>query len=188
MERFTMSKHPKPDNKRGQAERVPVDKNEDPLSGEHGAHPIGVGIGAAVTGAAAGAAGGALGGPVGAAVGAVVGAVAGGYGGKAVAEEIDPTVEVEHWRTNYENRPYFKKDVPFDTMAPAYRYGVERRQQHAGKTFDSVEKDLERDWNQVKHDTRLSWQEARNAARDAWCRLDDRCQQNTNQACDPNKR
>ena len=68
-------------------------ENRDPLSGEKGAHPVGVGLGAAGAGAA-GAAIGSVVGPAGTAagavVGAVVGAVAGGLAGKGVAEAIDP--------------------------------------------------------------------------------------------------
>src|ERR1043166_752127 len=73
------------------------DSNPDPITGEPGSHPIGVGVGGG-SGAAAGAAvGGAVGGPIGAAVGGVVGAVAGGLAGKGVAEKIDPTVEEAYW-------------------------------------------------------------------------------------------
>ena len=73
--------------------------NRDPITGAPGAHPVGVGLGAAAGGIAGGiAAGAAVGtvaaGPVGTAVGAAVGAIAGGLGGKAVAEKLDPTVEV----------------------------------------------------------------------------------------------
>ena len=39
---------------------VDADQNRDPLSGEAGAHPVGVGIGAAAAGAAIGAAVGSL--------------------------------------------------------------------------------------------------------------------------------
>jgi hypothetical protein len=68
----------------------PPDENADPLSGAHGAHPVGTGIGAA-GGAAAGASIGAVAGPIGAAVGTLVGAVAGGLAGKGAAEAINPT-------------------------------------------------------------------------------------------------
>ena len=66
--------------------------NRDPLSGEVGSHPVGVGIGAAA---------GVVAGPLGMAVGALVGAVAGGLAGKGVAEAIDPTAEDAYWRANY---------------------------------------------------------------------------------------
>ena len=76
-----------------------AEANRDPITGAPGAHPVGVGLGAAAGGIAGGiAAGAAVGtvaaGPVGTAVGAAVGAIAGGLGGKAVAEKLDPTVEV----------------------------------------------------------------------------------------------
>src|SRR5690349_9534234 len=90
------------------------DANRDPLSGETGAHPIGVGVGAAAAGAA-GAAIGAVGGPVGAAVGGVIGAVAGGLAGKGIAESIDPTTEDAYWRDNYRSRPYHREGTDYET-------------------------------------------------------------------------
>lgn len=56
----------------------------DPITGEPGAHPIGVGVGALSAGAA-GAAIGSIGGPIGVLIGAAIGAVAGGLAGKEVA-------------------------------------------------------------------------------------------------------
>ena len=74
------------------------DSNPDPITGEKGAHPVGVAAGGA-GGAAAGAAiGAAVGGPVGAVVGGAVGAVAGGLAGKGAAEVVNPTVEEEYWK------------------------------------------------------------------------------------------
>src|SRR5262245_49562667 len=110
--------------KKVKVEKVEVDRNEDPISGEPGAHPVGVGIGTAAGGAAAGAAAGAVGGPIGAVIGAVAGGVAGGLVGKEVAEAIDPTVEEAYWREEYRNRDYVEHRAPFATYAPAYRYGV----------------------------------------------------------------
>jgi hypothetical protein len=56
----------------------------DPITGEPGAHPVGVGVGALGAGAA-GAVIGAVLGPIGAAIGLAFGAVAGGLAGKEVA-------------------------------------------------------------------------------------------------------
>lgn len=56
----------------------------DPITGEPGAHPVGVGVGALSAGAA-GAAIGSFGGPIGVLIGAAIGAVAGGLAGKEVA-------------------------------------------------------------------------------------------------------
>ena len=62
----------------------------DPITGEPGAHPLGVGIGAIGAGIA-GATIGLVAGPIGAAIGAAIGAVAGGLAGKEVAAVDDET-------------------------------------------------------------------------------------------------
>lgn len=150
------------------------DENRDPLSGEPGAHPIGAGLGAAAAGAAAGAAGGAVAGPVGAVVGAVIGGVAGGLAGKGVAEAVDPTAEDAYWRGSYATRPYYDSSTDYHEYAPAYRYGWESRNRHAGKKWNEVETDLARDWETSKAHSKLSWDHAKHASRDAWERVDSR--------------
>ncbi len=155
-------------------ELVPADTNADAITGEHGSHPVGTGLGAA-GGAAAGAAIGSLGGPVGTVVGGVVGAVAGGLAGKGAAEVIDPTVEEAYWRTTYKTVPYFVKagDYDFNDYGPAYRYGWEARSRHAGRRFDEVEGDLERAWGGAKATSRLGWSDAKSAVHAAWQRVSD---------------
>src|SRR5436309_1044233 len=81
-------------------------RNADPITGAPGSHPIETGIGAAAAGAATGMAVGAFTGPVGAAVGAAVGAVAGGFAGKGIGEMIDPTLQDDWLRDNFDSRPY----------------------------------------------------------------------------------
>jgi hypothetical protein len=71
----------------------PTNLNEDPLSHEHGAHPIATGVGAMGGGATGAAIGATVGGPIGGVIGAIIGAVAGGLGGTAVGEQVSPTVE-----------------------------------------------------------------------------------------------
>ena len=149
------------------------DENRDPISGEPGAHPVGVGLGAAGAGAA-GAAIGMAAGPIGAAVGAVVGAVAGGLAGKGVAEAIDPTAEHSYWEKNYHTRPYVEQGTSYEEYRPAYQYGLDARTQHAGKTFDIVEPDLKSNWESVRGNSRLGWDKARGATRDAWDRIESR--------------
>jgi hypothetical protein len=147
------------------------DENKDPISGEPGAHPVGTGVGAAGAGAAGLAAGMAVGGPIGAAVGAVVGAVVGGLGGKAVAEEIDPTREDAYWRENHQSRPYYEKSHTYEDYAPAYRYGWESRSLHADKSWDEIERELEGQWASHRGSSKLAWKNARHASRDAWERI-----------------
>ncbi len=67
--------------------------NADPLTGEHGAHPVGTGVGAISAGAAGMAIGAAVGGPIGAVIGGIAGAVGGGLAGKGLAESVNPTEE-----------------------------------------------------------------------------------------------
>ncbi len=145
--------------------------NRDPLSGEQGAHPVGVGLGAAGAGAA-GAAIGSVAGPIGTAVGAVIGAVAGGLAGKGVAESVDPTIEDAYWRDNYASRPYAAQGSSYDEIAPAYRYGWESRSKHAGRSFDEAETDLAQDWTSQPTRSRITWDKAKPAARDAWERIE----------------
>ena len=152
---------------------VEEDHNEDPITGQHGSHPVGAGAGAAAAGAAAGAAGGAVAGPIGAIVGAIAGGIAGGLGGSALAEQIDPTVEYAHWEGEYPNRPYHEDDVPYSTYAPAYQHGWEGRSRYHGKKYEEAEPYLKKEWNETTHATSLGWNKAKLATHDAWNRVED---------------
>jgi hypothetical protein len=153
-------------------ENLDRDENPDPITGEHGAHPVGAGVGAAIGGAAAGAAAGAVAGPVGAAVGIVAGGVAGGLAGKGIAESIDPTVEEHHWRNAYPTRDYYDENVSYEQIGPAYRYGWESRAKYPNRSWNEVERDLESDWSTQRDKSMLDWPRARPATRDAWERVD----------------
>jgi hypothetical protein len=147
-------------------------ENRDPITGTPGAHPVGVGIGAAVGGIAAGAAAGTLAaGPVGTIVGAAVGAVVGGLSGKAVAEQIDPTVEERYWRDAYTAQPYYKSGFAFDDYAPAYRLGGEALGRYGDAPFENFESDLANDYQRERGTSRLDWNEAREASKAAWLRV-----------------
>jgi len=151
-------------------------RNEDPITGTPGSHPVGVGVGAAAAGAAGAAIGSVVPGVgtvVGGAVGAVVGAVAGGLAGKGVAEAIFPTEEDIYWRSVYRDRPYFDAESEFDydrDYSAAYRFGYETAYEFSGSRFEDVEPTLEARWHEVKADSRLTWSEARHAVADAWAR------------------
>jgi hypothetical protein len=153
-------------------ERRRGDANRDPITGAAGSHPVGTGVGA-TGGAAAGAALGAIGGPVGAGIGLVAGAVAGGLAGKAIAEAIDPTVEDAYWEQNYSTRPYVDPAIPFDSYRPAYAAGYLGRTRYPDQTFDQAERNLRRDFDEMKSDSRLTWESAREATRDAWHRVEE---------------
>jgi len=146
-------------------------RNEDPITGEPGSHPVGVGVGTAA-GAAAGGAMGAVGGPVGAAVGAVVGGIAGGLAGKAGGEAVNPTVEDTYWRENHSRADYYDTQRTYDEdYAPAYRLGWEGPQRY-GTDFDTSENAMRADWEERKGKSRLDWEHAKHAARDAWHKVE----------------
>jgi phage tail tape-measure protein len=147
------------------------DANRDPITKEPGSHPVGT-AGGSAAGAAAGAAIGSVAGPVGTLAGGVIGAVAGGAAGHAAGEKVNPTVEETYWRENYTSRPYVTGNYSYDDYAPAYRAGWESRAQNAERRFDEVESDLGRNWDTMKGKSRLKWEEAKQAARDAWDRID----------------
>jgi len=156
-------------------DRVKELRNEDPLSGEAGAHPVGAGVGAAFGGAVTGALAGAVGGPIGATVGAVAGGVAGGYAGKAVAEGVDPTVEIEHWRSEYANRPYYDKSRDFDEFEPAYQAGLDAYDPAKPLAWDEREAAAEQFYADNYPEAPLPWDDARPAAQDAYTRVYKNC-------------
>lgn len=147
------------------------ERNEDPITGEPGSHPVGTGVGAA-GGGATGAAIGAAGGPIGAVVGAAIGAVVGGLAGKGVAEAIDPTIEDAYWRDNYSKESYVTKGATYDDYAPAYRAGYQSYGSGKYGSYDEAERDLERNWETTRGPSKLSWENARRASRSAWDKVE----------------
>ena len=148
-----------------------LNPNLDPITGEPGAHPIGVGLGAALGGAAAGAATGTIAGPVGTVIGAAIGAIVGGLAGKAAAESIDPTLEDAYWRENYATRPYVQPGAGYDDYGPAYKYGTDAYARHPGRSFADAEAELARDWDKSRGKSTLEWERAKIATSDAWNRM-----------------
>jgi hypothetical protein len=146
----------------------PADENRDPITGTPGAHPVGAGTGAAA-GAAAGGAIGAVAGPAGVVAGAVIGGVAGGLIGKGAAEAVNPTAEIEYWRSVYPHRPY-AGGWRFEDYEPAYISAVEtyRSDYRPDLTWEEVEPRLESDWARRRGESKLEWRDARNASKDAW--------------------
>jgi phage tail tape-measure protein len=143
--------------------------NPDPITGEHGAHPVGTGVGAAGGGLTGAAIGAAIGGPVGAAVGAVVGGVVGAYSGRGVAEAINPTHEDAYWREHHEKQPWADKE--YEHYAPAYRTGYQAATRYAGRHYDEIEADVARDYEKNDANPALPWDRARPAVRAAWHRV-----------------
>ncbi len=161
---------------RNQVNRVNSDevkelRNEDPISGEAGAHPVGAGVGAALGGAATGAVAGMVAGPVGTVVGAIAGGIAGGLAGKAVAEGYDPTVETAYWRDEHRNRPYYNDKYTYDQYEPAYRAGWESYDANEKADWASREAMARGRWENEGGHSHMTWEEAKRASQDAYNRL-----------------
>lgn len=165
------------------------DKHIDPLTGEPGFHPVGSGLGAVAGGVVTGAAAGLAGGPIAAGVGAVVGGIAGAYAGHVLAEENDPTVEHDYWRSEYQNRDYYNPDLEYERdFGPAYQYGWESRRKFQDRQWDDVQGDMERDWIAHRASSAMDWNRAKAPAKDAWQRADSRIRQSSNiDAAPPNR-
>ena len=146
------------------------DRNEDPITGEPGSHPLGVGVGT-TGGAAAGAVVGSVAGPVGTVAGAVVGAIAGAAAGKSVAESVNPTVEDAYWRENHPSQEWADDDYEFEDYHPAYKMGYEGPGRYRS-SWDLAEDKLEAEWDEFKGDSRLNWEKARHATKAGWHRVE----------------
>ncbi|MEP6955580.1 MAG: hypothetical protein ABI883_02050 [Chthoniobacterales bacterium] len=148
-----------------------ADLNQDPITGEPGSHPIGTGVGTTGGGLTGAAIGAAVGGPVGAAVGAVVGGIVGAYGGRGVAEAVNPTLEEKYWRENHSSRVWADESASYDHFAPAYRTGYEGITKYSGREYHEIEGDLARDYEKNDAHPAIPWDRARPAVRAAWDRV-----------------
>jgi uncharacterized protein (TIGR02284 family) len=144
--------------------------NRDPITNAPGSHPVGTGVGAGV-GGTVGAAVGSVAGPAGTVAGAAVGAIAGGLLGKGVAEAVNPTAEIDYWRTAYTTRPYYVAGRKFEEYEPAYRYGVDVYSANPNRTWEEAEPKLRDEWSGRKESARLAWDQASDAVKDAWDRV-----------------
>ena len=86
----------------------------------------------------------------------------------------DPEREEAYWRENYRREPYYERGYAFDDYLPAYRIGWEARDYYQdGRSFDEVERELERQYRRSRGASQLGWEKNRHAARAAWERFDD---------------
>jgi len=87
---------------------------------------------------------------------------------------VSSTLELDFWRTNYQHRPYVEPGASYEEYAPAYRYGWEAYTSHAGlgRKFEDLEPDLMSRWETYRGRSKLEWEVAREAAKDAWMRIE----------------
>jgi hypothetical protein len=132
-----------------------IERAKDKALGTHDAHPsvadqVGEGIGG-IGGAMAGAAIGTVAGPVGTLIGGIAGALGGWWTGRAVAEAATAlTTEDEmYFRTHYESSPNRLADRSYEHARPAYHLGhiASRNPDYTNRSWNDVERDLQRGWN-----------------------------------------
>ena len=87
---------------------------------------------------------------------------------------LDWTTESTYWRDNYKTRPYFGVGRDYSYYEPAYRYGYESADRYTGRSWDDVQADLERGWENYTLRGKLAWNEIKDAVRDSWDRAKNR--------------
>lgn len=106
-------------------------------------------------------------------IGAGVGTSGGDYPVDAWTDELDPAAEDSYWRENFSGRPYVTSGETYDAYEEAYRTGYETYRNYLGQSFDEVEDDLRQDYARRSGEASLTWEKVREAARDAWQRVED---------------
>ena len=87
---------------------------------------------------------------------------------------IDWTTESGFWRDSYRTRPYAVAGRDFEFYEAAYRYGYESADQFRDRSWNDVQADLERGWENYKLRGKLAWNDIKDAVRDAWDRATNR--------------
>ncbi|MGO3127987.1 MAG: hypothetical protein ACTIJY_07940 [Luteimonas sp.] len=88
------------------------------------------------------------------------------------AAEGEEALEAE-FKAGLPQASYYSAGRHWNDYAPAYRFGRDSRQRHAGTRFDEVARQLEKEWSGARDTSRLGWIEARGAVEDAWSRTPD---------------
>ena len=89
-----------------------------------------------------------------------------------VAEKMDPAVEDAYWKANFSKQGYVRPHSHFVNYQAAYRAGYEGFTRYPGKSYEEMEPELQRSYENSKANALLGWDKARHAIRAAWHRLD----------------
>ena len=127
--------------------------------------------------AATGAALGSLGGPIGTIIGGIAGAVGGWWTGRAVSEAASAydDNDDQYYRTRYSSQGSgstsgSRASRSYDEARPAYQVGhiAGMNPDYENRSFDEVERDLERGWSSSEGRNYGEWNDVRNYARDGY--------------------
>ena len=104
---------------------------------------------------------------------------------KGTIEAVDSTAEDAYWHRHWKTRPYIDEvgldELDYRDFSEAYRTGYMGFAEYAGMglSFEDVEEDLERSYDERRGDSALDWTKAREAAKDAWERMDNQSDSGT---------
>ena len=145
---------------------------ESPTVGDQMGEAAG-GIGGVLAGAAIGS----MGGPIGTVIGGIAGAIGGWWTGRAISEAASnfSHADDEEFRTDYEARDDLAPSSPnrsYERVRPAYQLGylASRNPEYEGRSFEEIERHLERGWTDNAATQGSDWSDMRDYARTAYVR------------------
>lgn len=143
--------------------------DDHPDTSDHVGEAAG-GISGVLTGAAIGSAAG----PIGTVIGGIAGAMGGWWAGRAVSEAAENFTDADetYYRGHYERSPSRTADRKYEDLRPAYAVGhlAGRNPDYNERSFDEVEKDLQKGWTGSMRERHGEWSTVRPFARDAYDR------------------
>jgi hypothetical protein len=154
-----------------------LERAKEAALGPHDDHPsVGDLVGEAaggISGVLAGAAIGSLGGPVGTVIGGIAGAIGGWWSGRAISEAVGKITEDDetHYREHYERAAVRNTTARrYDDARPAYHLGhiAGMNPDYKGRSFDEVEEDLQRGWNDDVRTRYGEWDAVRGYVEEAY--------------------
>ncbi len=141
--------------------------DHNPSVGDEVGEAVG-GVSGVVTGAALGSAGG----PVGTVIGAIAGAVGGWWAGRTVSEAASrfTSHDDNNYRQAYESRSDRLADRTYEDVRPAYQLGhiASENPDYNGKSFESIESDLQKGWGNDLRSKHGDWAAVRPYAQEAY--------------------
>jgi hypothetical protein len=92
---------------------------------------------------------------------------------KSDTQAINLSEEEAYWKEKYKTRAYYNEGREYDDYALAFHYGWESaaKPENAGRKFEEIEPELERNWSSYTGSDKNTWQDFKDAIRDAYDRI-----------------
>jgi hypothetical protein len=89
------------------------------------------------------------------------------------ANAINLSEEEAYWKEKYKTLAYYNEGREYDDYALAFHYGWESaaKAENAGRKFEEIEPELERNWSSYTGSNKNTWQDFKDAVRDAYDRI-----------------